>query len=50
MTKYLNADYWRNAYLLEFKINGTLTDAFTFSVPPEQEEFSFPQRKSETNN
>ena len=48
MAKLLNADYWRNAYLLEFKINGTLTDAFTFSVPPEQEEFSFPQRKSET--
>lgn len=46
--KLLNADYWKNAYLLEFKINGALTDAFTFSVPPESEEFTFPQRKSET--
>lgn len=48
MAKLLNADYWKNAYLLEFKINGTLTDAFTFSVPPESEEFVFPQRKNET--
>lgn len=48
MAKLLNADYWKNAYLLEFKINGTLTDAFTFSVPPESEEFVFPQRRSET--
>ncbi len=48
MAKYLNADYWKKAYLLEFKMNGVLTDAFTFSVPPENEEFSFPQRKSET--
>lgn len=48
MAKLLNADYWNKAYLLEFKMNGVLTDAFTFSVPPEQEEFSFPQRKSET--
>ena len=48
MAKLLNADYWNKAYLLEFKINGRLRDAFTFSVPPENEEFSFPQRKSET--
>lgn len=48
MAKLLNADYWNKAYLLEFKMNGVLTDAFTFSVPPEQEEFSFPQRKNET--
>ena len=48
MAKLLNADYWKNAYLLEFKLNGVLTDAFTFSVPPENEEFSFPQRKNET--
>ena len=48
MAKLLNADFWKNAYLLEFKINGTLTDAFTFSVPPESEEFVFPQRRSET--
>lgn len=48
MAAYLNSDYWNKAYLLEFKLNGVLTDAFTFSVPPESEEFSFPQRKSET--
>ena len=48
MARYLNANYWKKAYLLEFKKNNTLTDAFTFSVPPESEEFSFPQRKSET--
>ena len=48
MAKLLNADYWNKAYLLEFKMNGVLRDAFTFSVPPENEEFSFPQRKSET--
>ena len=48
MAKLLNANYWKKAYLLEFKLNGVLTDAFTFSVPPESEEFSFPQRKSET--
>lgn len=48
MAKLLNADYWNKAYLLEFKMNGVLTDAFTFSVPPESEEFAFPQRKGET--
>ncbi|MBO6105432.1 MAG: hypothetical protein J6O99_06010 [Methanobrevibacter sp.] len=48
MAKLLNADYWKKAYLLEFRINGKLSDAFSFSVPPENEEFSFPQRKSET--
>ena len=48
MAKYLNSDYWKNAYLLEFYINRELKAAFSFSVPPENEEFSFPQRKSET--
>ena len=48
MAKLLNANYWKKAYLLEFKLNGVLTDAFTFSVPPENEDFSFPQRKNET--
>ena len=48
MAKYLNADFWKKAYLLEFYINHELKDAFTFSVPPESEEFSFPQRKNET--
>ena len=48
MAKYLNADFWKKAYLLEFKKDNRVTDAFTFSVPPENEEFSFPQRKNET--
>ncbi|MCR4900249.1 MAG: hypothetical protein K5907_05475 [Treponema sp.] len=48
MADVLNADYWKKAYLLEFKTNKVLTDAFTFSVPPENEEFIFPQRKNET--
>lgn len=48
MADVLNADFWNKAYLLEFKDGSRLTDAFTFSVPPENEEFSFPQRKSET--
>ena len=48
MAKLLNADYWKKAYLLEFWNDKGLSDAFTFSVPPESEEFSFPQRKNET--
>lgn len=48
MDKLLNADFWYKSYLLEFKKNGVLTDAFTFSVPPKNEEFIFPQRKNET--
>ena len=48
MASLLNANYWRKAYLLEFKINHVLQDAFTFSVPPESEDFTFPQRKNET--
>ena len=48
MARYLNANFWKKAYLLEFRNNNQLTDAFTFSVPPESEEFTFPQRKNET--
>lgn len=48
METYLNAEYWKKSYLLEFLVDGELKDAFTFSVPPESEEFVFPQRKSET--
>ena len=44
----LNAGFWKKAYLLEFKKDNKLEDAFTFSVPPESEEFSFPQRRGET--
>ncbi len=48
MAKLLNANYWKNAYLIEIRYKNSVAAAFTFSVPPEQEEFSFPQRKSET--
>lgn len=48
MASLLNAKFWKKAYLLEFKKDGVLKDAFTFSVPPESEDFSFPQRKNET--
>ena len=48
MAELLNANYWKKAYLLEFRKNEEVTDAFTFSVPPESEEFLFPQRKNET--
>jgi hypothetical protein len=34
---------WQKAYMLEFE-----EDAFTFSVPPESEELSYGQRKTET--
>lgn len=48
MEQLLNISLWKKAYLLEFRTNNALTDAFTFSVPPESEEFNFPQRKAET--
>lgn len=39
---------WRKAYMLEFLDGDTLVECFTFSVPPESEEFDFPQRVTET--
>jgi len=50
----LNMRQWRKAYMLEFLTHdaGTNTDTvnevFTFSVPPESENFDFPQRVTET--
>jgi hypothetical protein len=45
----LKTDLWKKAYLIEFEDeNGKLLDAFTFSVPPESEEITYSQRKSET--
>lgn len=41
---------WRKAYMLEFLEGETLKECFTFSVPPESEEFDFPQRISETKS
>lgn len=39
---------WRSSYLLEFKDGDVPVDAFMFSVPPQSEEFTFPQRVKET--
>lgn len=39
---------WRKAYMLEFLENDVIKECFTFSVPPESEEFQFSQRVSET--
>lgn len=39
---------WRKSYMLEFLEGTELKECFTFSVPPESEEFQFPQRVSET--
>jgi len=39
---------WRKAYMLEFVDNDAVVDTFTFAVPPESEDFAFPQRLSET--
>lgn len=39
---------WRRAYLLEIVINGQTKEIFTFSLPPENVEITFPQRVSET--
>ncbi len=39
---------WRKAYMLEFLEDGIIKECFTFSVPPESEEFQFPQRITET--
>lgn len=39
---------WRKAYILEFLDGTNVVEVFTFSVPPESEEFVFPQRITET--
>lgn len=44
----LNKRLWRKSYMLEFLVGETVDDVFTFSVPPESEDFSFPQRMTET--
>ena len=39
---------WRKAYMLEFLDGTEVKEVFTFSVPPESEEFVFSQRITET--
>lgn len=41
-------DIWKKSYLIEILSGDTLFDAFTFSLPPESEEFVQSQRKTET--
>lgn len=48
MKKYFNQGVYKKTYLLEFKLNGMTSDAVAFSVPPQSEEFDFPQRIGET--
>lgn len=43
-----NKFLWKKAYILEFYKNNILQDAFAFSVPPQSEEFIYPQRIAET--
>jgi hypothetical protein len=46
----LKTDLWKKAYLIEFMSEDGkhVEDSFTFSVPPESEEITYSQRKSET--
>ena len=44
----INLDVYKKSYMLEFVKNGAVDDVFTFSVPPENEQFDFSQRVVET--
>jgi hypothetical protein len=49
MARKLKTDLWKKSYLIEFLDTGNVAQAaFTFSVPPESEEITYSQRKSET--
>ncbi len=49
MSVILNNRQWKKAYMLEFFYDNEITPkVFTFSVPPESEEFTFSHRLSET--
>jgi hypothetical protein len=39
---------WKKAFLLEIVLNGQTQEIFTFSLPPENVEITYPQRVSET--
>ena len=41
---------WRKAYMLEFLDGTDVKEVFTFSVPPESEEFVFSQRITERHS
>lgn len=44
---YFNQSFYKDSYFLEF-INGGDTQGIAFSLPPQSEEYSFPQRIGET--
>ena len=44
----INLNFYKKSYMLEFMENDTVTEVFTFSVPPENEQFDFSQRVVET--
>jgi uncharacterized repeat protein (TIGR02543 family) len=44
----MNLGLFRKAYMLEFLENDIPKEVFTFSIPPEAEDFSFDQRVTET--
>lgn len=44
----INLNYFTKSYMLEFLEGGQTKDVFTFSVPPEGEQFDFSQRVAET--
>jgi hypothetical protein len=50
MANYLKTDIYKKSYLLEFwdENETKVEEAFTFSVPPESEELTYTQRKTET--
>lgn len=43
-----NLKYFRKSYMLEFLKGGEVDDIFTFSIPPEGEDYDFSQRLTET--
>ena len=44
----MNLRLARKAYMFEFRDGGNKSEYFSFAVPPESEDFSFPQRVTET--
>lgn len=48
MSVILNNRQWKKSYMLEFIYNGKAPEVFTFSVPPESEDFTFTHRINET--
>lgn len=45
---YFNEKYINKSYVLDFRQNGTTEDLIVFSLPPQTENYTYPQRISET--